>query len=82
MQTFLEFVNQKKIKDTQETEFFESFNEKDIDKANKLMFDIFKKKIPGKLAYWVKPFDIKSESKKMLSYRFCVFDEGKKSSIK
>ena len=43
MQTFLEFVNQKKIKDTQETEFFESFNEKDIDKANKLMFDIFKK---------------------------------------
>ena len=82
MQTFLEFVNQKKIKDTQETEFFESFNEKDIDKANKLMFDIFKKKIPGKLAYWVKPFDIKSESKKMLSYRFCLFDEGKKSSIK
>lgn len=67
---FLDFVNKRNIDTQFENEFFESFNEKDMEKVNELMLSLFKKKIVGQTILWKTPFDMTCDGKKMLSYRF------------
>lgn len=76
--TFLEFINKKNIAEAEEQMFFEDFREKDISQVNELMLKIFKAKISGGKVILMspQPFNIISDGKKMISYRFALINEN------
>lgn len=73
--TFLDFIqnNQQRIEDNKR--FYEAFNEKDMEKANKLMLSIFNKKIEGSTVIDMAQ-ECTSDKKDMLGYRFINLHKG------
>lgn len=79
MRTFLEFLEARKSATLAEQQMNEAFKESDVEKAHKLMLDIWKKNLSGNTAMFHAPIDVTVGGKACKSYIFVNINGSKKT---